>query len=488
MTISYKTILIASTALISVASADFSSFITPVTMSRYNFKREKVETEFNLDDSNYKQSLIVLSFPGLLLGIFIMFLGVIALFLRNCITCNGKRNKDEIQDEDETPGGDDDNGSIISEYQPSRDNPTSILLKIVKFFVFIIIITTVVGAILGLASNSKAGKDLDNFFKNMNIMANNARKTSNNLVHVFAGKTDITKTVLSNLLPLTTEMNNMTQTTHRVLVEETNLNNLRESITIMGYIIAIITCAWGIFGVANGKSWSFMFLSYLSLLTISIILLAMGMHIPLSAASSDFCNSLDQYVDNDIKPTWMANWINCDVDVSISDAVEFSEGEISKLLKMINLFSSAYTNKTYTKSNLLTLKLDELRAVIPIDQVALFDSKFDGKTIPAILSVPRLKNMAKCQFVKDYFNYTRNNYCDELIESVNRMVISEIIIAVIWIPGFIFAVIYSKDKRNSNKNNNNNNDNNDNSSDNNDSNNNSNYNDSNNDVDSHRSS
>ncbi|KAM9999945.1 hypothetical protein ACTFIZ_008426 [Dictyostelium cf. discoideum] len=477
MTIYFKTILIASTALISVASADFSSFITPVTMSRYNFKREKVESEFNLDDSDYKQSLVVLSFPGLLLSIFIMFLGVIALFLRNCITCNGKRNKNEIQDEDETPGGDD-NGSIISEYQPSRDNPTSILLKIVKFFVFIIIITTVVGAILGLASNSKAGKDLDNFFKNMNIMANNARKTSNNLIHAFAGKTDITKTVLSNLLPLTTEMNNMTQTTHRVLVEETNLNHLRESITIMGYIIAIITCAWGIFGVANGKSWSFMFLSYLSLLTISIILLAMGMHIPLSAASSDFCNSLDQYIDNDIKPTWMTNWINCDADVSISDAVEFSEGEITKLLKMINLFSSAYTNKTYTKSNLLTLKLDELRAVIPIDQVALFDSKFDGKTIPAILSVPRLKNMAKCQFVKDYFNYTRNNYCDELIESVNRMVISEILIAVIWIPGFIFAVIYSKDKRNNNNNNNDdNNDNNDNS-----------YNDSNSNDDSHRSS
>ncbi|KAN0011852.1 hypothetical protein ACTFIU_007423 [Dictyostelium citrinum] len=470
MTYSFKTILIASTALISVVSADFSSFITPVTMSRYNFKRERVESQFNLDDSDYKQSLVVLSFPGLLLSIFIMLLGVIALFLRNCITCNGKRKKEgEIEDEDETPGADD-TGSIISEYQPSRDSPTSILLKIVKFFVFLIIITTVVGAILGLASNSKAGKDLDNFFKNMNIMANNARKTSNNLVHAFAGKTDITKTILSNLLPLTTEMNNMTQSTHRVLVEETNLNHLRESITIMGYIIAIITCAWGIFGVANGKSWSFMFLSYLSLLTISIILLAMGMHIPLSAASSDFCNSLDQYVDNDVKPAWMTKWINCDTDVSISDAVEFSEGEIGKLLKMINLFSSAYTNKTYTKSNLLTLKLDELRAVIPIDQVALFDSKFDAKTIPVILSVPRLKNMAKCQFVKDYFNYTRNNYCDEVIESVNRMVISEIIIAVIWIPGFIFAVIYSKDKRNNNNNNNSNN--NSNSNDNNDSNNN----------------
>ncbi|KAK5575832.1 hypothetical protein RB653_006966 [Dictyostelium firmibasis] len=466
MTVTFKSILIVSTVLISVASADFSSFITPVTMSRYNFKREKVDTEFNLDDKDYKQSLVVLSFPGLLLSIFLMLLGVIALFLRNCITC-GRRNKSEFE-EDETPGADYDTGSIISEYQPSKDGPTSILLKIVKFFVFLIIVTTVVGAILGLASNAKAGKDLDNFFKNMNIMANNARKTSNNLVHAFAGKTDITKTILSSLLPLTTEMNNMTQTTHRVLVEETNLNHLRESITIMGYIIAIITCAGGIFGVANGKSWSFMFLSYLSLLTISIILLAMAMHIPLSAASSDFCNSLDQYVDNDVKPSWMKKWINCETDVSISDAVEFSQGEIDKLLKMINLFSSAYTNKTYTTSNLLTLKLDELRAVIPIDQVSLFDSKFDAKTIPVILSVPRLQNMAKCQFVKDYFNYTRNNYCGEVIENVNRMVISEILIAVIWIPGFIFAVIYSKDKRIINNENNNNSNNNSNNNNNND--------------------
>ncbi|EGC40359.1 hypothetical protein DICPUDRAFT_44582 [Dictyostelium purpureum] len=463
--INIKSVLYSS-LFFSLASADFTSFITPSNLNRYNLKREKVEPVFDLDNRDYVESLVVLSFPGVLLSIFIIVLGLVVLFLRNCISIKKKSSKEKQEEKDvKTLGADFDTSSIISDYQPSKTVSSKWHFKIVKFFVFIIIITTIVGVILGLTSNSTASKDLNGFFSNMELNAKNAKKTGANLVHALAGKTDVSKTVVKNLKPLLDELNNMTISTHQAKVEETNLNLLRQSISIMGYVVAIITCAWGIFGVANGKSWTFMLLCYLSLLSISITLLSMGLHIPLSAASSDLCNSLEDYLDTGISPPWMKKWIDCEPSPAINKVVTYSQTELDKLVKMINLFSVAYTKKSYTVENIKTLKLDELRAIIPIDQVPLFDSKFDQITIPAILSVPRLENIAECKFVKDYFNYTKNNYCDEIIDGVNKIVISEILISVIWIPGFIFAVIYSKDgtinnESNSNSNNNQNNHNN----------------------------
>ncbi|KAF2077414.1 hypothetical protein CYY_001263 [Polysphondylium violaceum] len=443
-----KSVLFLTSTLITLGTctSSASSFISPSDLTRYDFNRDKVDPVFDLENSEYVQSLIVLGFPGLFLCIFILLLGVLGLFIRNCVTCGCGKNKKELSTEN-TESFETSSWAEFDYRKKPKEYKKKFGLGFIKFLLFIVIITTVVGVILGFASNSVVSDKMDGFFIQMEKTANDAKVTLSFIVKNLAGSTDEGSIVRENIKPFSDALANVTKTTKDARVTEKNLNMLRDTIVIMGYIIAIITCGWAVFGLANGKAWSFMFLSYLSLLCISITFLAMGLHVPLSAATSDLCDSLDQYVETGVPTVWMNEWFDCQDNSTVNKAFEYSELEINKLLDMLNKFTLELAGMTFTMTNITKLNINKLRVLVPIDQLDLFDSKFNMHTIDVISSIPKLKHIASCEYVKDFFLTVQDEYCDDIIENSNRLIISEILISVIWIPGFIFALIYSKDKK-----------------------------------------
>ncbi|EGG18936.1 cycloartenol synthase [Cavenderia fasciculata] len=422
----------------------FDNFVNPEDMPRYNFQRTKVSKEFDLKNSDYVESLIVLGLPGLILSIAFLFLGIIALFLRNCIHWGKKDPRLEIL---EGKGEDliDTNSMAEFEHRPKRYK-TPFCLRLVKFLLFFIILVTLAGVIIGLTSNAQVSKDINGFFIKIEDTSKLAKSVVNTIRTGLAGKTADASLVRKNMNAIGAAVEKAYQDAHKARVSESNLNSLRDTIITLSYIIAVLASAWGVFALVNGMSWSFMFLSYMSLLAIFVSYLSLGIHLPLSAASSDLCNSMSRYIETGATAPWMKTWLDCDPNnEEVTSAVAFAEAEATKLLDILNRFSSTYMNKTFNMNNLDTYDYQQLRAYIadPKDDM-IFINKFDRTTGRLIQSVGKLRSIATCSYVKDTIVSIEHSYCSGLVSNINKIIFSEIIVGSIWILGFIFAVVYSK--------------------------------------------
>eukprot|EP01132_Coremiostelium_polycephalum_P005556 gene5556-6919_t len=314
---------------------------------------------------------------------------------------------------------------------------------------FLFILTTLVGVILGFTANNSVSKDVDTIFNNLEKTGRDSRDLIKDIVKGLAGATNDGSVIRKTYQPLLVRTDEVYRITRDAKTTERNLNTLRQTILIMGFILGIITCAWGVFSMANEKTWSFIFLAYLSLMAVTLGFICLGLHLSLSAGSSDFCQSLDRYSASggERAEKWMKDWLECKKDEHSEAIVAYTQTEVTKLLKYLNSFSMMYTNTFYTFENITKFKVNELRGFVAMDDMILFNSKFNEKTVQAITSVPKLNSLVTCQTVINFYEKIRKNYCSDIVENLNRIIISEILIAGIWIPGFIFAVIYSKMKK-----------------------------------------
>ncbi|EFA81208.1 hypothetical protein PPL_06047 [Heterostelium album PN500] len=365
-------------------------------MPRYNLARQKVSSEFNLDNKNYVESLIVLSFPGIITAVVVLIVGCIVMVMRSYISCT------KAPKEPELPPGVvfddvatfDTNSMLDFEYKYPKSYKSPACLRLVKFFLFLIIVTTLVGAILGLTSNSLVSKEVNGFFSTIEKSTKEARDVVYFVKGGLAGSVDNAGSVVDNLNALVSEVSDAYQSSRKARICESNLNTLRETIITMGYIIAILACGCGVFGVVNGKSWSFMFLTQMALLTICVSLLGLGLHLPLSAGSDDLCSNLNQYVNTHQPSVWMSNWLNCTSSPESIAAVDYAQANVNKLLELLNTYTQEYLQQTYTMENIATLRIAALRAQLPIEVIPQFDALFDKDSIKAITSLPKLIQIA----------------------------------------------------------------------------------------------
>eukprot|EP01133_Synstelium_polycarpum_P014996 gene14996-17732_t len=383
-------------------------------MPRYNFAHHKVSSEFNLKSTDYVQSLIVLALPGLILSVVVLILGIIGMYLRNCVHWGRRSSKSSMDVKEDNIS--DTNSTAEFEFQKPKSYKSPFCLRMVKVLLFVIIIGTLVGVILGFTSNNEVSDEVNGFFSTIEQTTKDAKITIASVMIGLAGTTDNAKTIRKNMESIRNQVDLSYTAASNARRSETNLNMLREIIITMGYIIAIMACVWGVFSVVNAKSWSFMFLSYISLLAISIALLGLGLHMPLSAASSDLCVSLGDYIESGGVPTkWMKTWLNCEQDDSISEAVAYTNNEIDKMLAILNNFTEPYIHETYTKDNITKLSVPELRAVLPPDVALVFDYKFDANSVTVITSGSKLANIGSCKYVQDAVKGLRKSYCGEII-------------------------------------------------------------------------
>ncbi|KYQ91454.1 hypothetical protein DLAC_08421 [Tieghemostelium lacteum] len=383
-----------------------------ITLPRYNFKHESVSKNFDLNSKDYKESLIVLSFPGIILGVGILILGVIALTIRNL--CFGNKKSVDGAETDETFS---ETGSYASEIDYSayrREKPSSCIMKFVKSLIFFIILTSAVAIILGFTSDSMISNRIDEFFENLHESASEGRDLIRLIVNSLGSATDEKWRVNSKLFMIQIQLNGALETTENADLIQNNLNSLRVTLFTMGNILAILTCAWAIFSMVNAKAWSFLFLAYLSILCLLVQFLVLGIHVPLSATTNDLCDSIDDF---DNPPNWIKSWYHCEDDTknNIGAELKYVETEMSKILTSLNSYSLNYTHTRYTFSNITDIDFQKLRNNVPVKKRVQFDNSFSEDTITILSSIPKLNDLTSCRYIKNYITDLKLHYCHDLM-------------------------------------------------------------------------
>jgi len=230
-------------------------------------------------------------------------------------------------------------------------------------------------------------------------------------------------------------------------------DNIRLATINGGFIVAGCCAIFGMLGALFNQSFFCKIMLVSGVISLLFLWLSFAIHIPVAVMVADFCDGIDQILDQQGNSSSNSNstadaienipglslFIKCLTNDSYSASVTLLDNSMNTALATLNQITWNYYKEIYTIHTYNTFPAAQFQGLPSNAQVAWTTNKMllDG----LVTIQPELDDLVNCSFARDGFNQTRSNLCLSVLQALDLITGAQGLMGCILLVGLICGVL-----------------------------------------------
>jgi len=381
---------------------------------RYNFHFQPVNKTFNPTNWDYLQSIIMIAGPGVIIAILSCLCGCcFCVFRCGCGLCGGRGPKE---------GG----YSLRERYIP-------------KQFMIAITLIVVAAVVFGWISNGQLSDAVSDFFQTVIDTVDDFESKINRIANLLQSAPGVDPQDIQDAVdPLLEGLGQFQDVATTVQEQANKYNKYREIAINVSFVVAGVSTLFGALGAITNKGFFCKIMFALSFLSLFVLWLSFGIHLPLGVILADACLALDSFLQQqgDSDPNGVGQILACLTNDTYTLAFDVGYSGLDDALAELNNVTVSCCGVFYTVDNISSLNASSFPP--PYDQLVASQL---GTYSNFLSVIDDLASIANCTMVRNAFNRLKYIICVKMLRYIDLIMGCDGVIGIMLFPGIYCAIV-----------------------------------------------